>query len=154
MFREPLGRPAFPALKGFPRVFFVLFRISTSNIWHSYMGYYVTTTNPKSIWTPLEQIRNNQYIAKVGRSSVIQCIASLPMRPGFAGLARSDAGYSENCRRASASSGTALAVLQERAPVRTVPQAAKGLADSSPRLARVLFQKRHVKADSRTPAFP
>ncbi|GEO18401.1 hypothetical protein MAE02_60970 [Microvirga aerophila] len=43
---------------------------------------------------------------------------------------------------------------QERAPVRTVPQAAEGLADSSSRLARVLFQKRHVKADSRTPAFP
>ena len=43
---------------------------------------------------------------------------------------------------------------QERVPVRTDPQAAKGLADRSPQLARALFQKRHAKADSRTPASP
>ena len=43
---------------------------------------------------------------------------------------------------------------QERAPVRTVPQAATRVDGSTPQLARVLFQKRHAKADSRTPASP
>jgi len=63
-------------------------------------------------------------------------------------------GIPENDRRVPAASSTALSVVQERAPVRTVPQAAKGVADRFPRLARVLFQKRYVKADSRTPASP
>ncbi len=87
-------------------------------------------------------------------------IACSPMELRSGWLIRPGPGHRDTRRRASVSSGDLPPIVgtsgkpQERATVRTDPQAANGMADRSPRLARALFQKRHAKADSRTPASP
>jgi hypothetical protein len=100
----------------------------------------------------LVQHTSGCYVQRTGLALLGLHYSQPPYEVRVRGTSQVRCGVLENDRRAPASSSTALSVPQERAPVCTVPQAAKGVADCSPRLARV--HKRYVKADSRTPASP